>query len=86
MTQLTSEQAQGELLIINSEIKDDSISEDKRDMLRDRRRQLLSLIENNKRQELIDKDTRKKELIKVGKKVAIGMALSWAEEDYHIIS
>jgi len=78
MTQLTSEQAQGELLIINSEIKDDSISEDKRDMLRDRRRQLLSLIENNKRQELIDKDTRKKELIKVGKKVAIGMALSWA--------
>jgi hypothetical protein len=40
--------------------------------------QLLSLIENNKRQELIDKDTRKKELIKVGKKVAIGMALSWA--------
>jgi hypothetical protein len=78
MTQLTSEQAQGELLIINSEIKDDSISEDKRDMLRDRRQQLLSLIENNKRQELIDKDTRKKELIKVGKKVAIGMALSWA--------
>ena len=78
MTQLTSEQAQGELLIINSEIKDDSISEDKRDMLRDRRRQLLSLIENNKRQELIDKNTRKKELIKVGKKVAIGMALSWA--------
>ena len=78
MTQLTREQAQGELLIINSEIKDDSISEDKRDMLRDRRRQLLSLIENNKRQELIDKDTRKKELIKVGKKVAIGMALSWA--------
>jgi len=78
MTQLTSEQAQGELLIINSEIKDDSISEDKRDMLRDRRRQLLSLIENNKRQELIDKDTRKKELIKVGKKVALGMALSWA--------
>lgn len=75
---MTSEQAQGELLIINSEIKDDSISEDKRDMLRDRRRQLLSLIENNKRQELIDKDTRKKELIKVGKKVAIGMALSWA--------
>ena len=78
MTQLTSEQAEGELLIINSEIKDDSISEDKRDMLRNRRQQLLSLIENNKRQELIDKDTRKKELIKVGKKVAIGMVLSWA--------
>ena len=78
MTQLTSEQAQGELLIINSEIKDDSISEDKRDMLRDRRRQLLSLIENNKRQELIAKDTRNKELVKVGKKLAVGMVLSWA--------
>jgi hypothetical protein len=78
MTQLTSEQAQGELLIINSEIKDDSISEDKRDMLRDRRQQLLSLIENNKKQERIVQINRNKELVKVGKKLAVGMVLSWA--------
>ena len=75
--QLTSEQAIGELLIINSEIKDDSISEDRRDMLRSRRQQLLSLIENNKKQERIAQVNRNKELVKVGKKLAVGMILSW---------
>ena len=80
MTQVpeTIEQCEGELLIIKAEIKMDGISETYRDNLRKRKDELLKMIDNKKRQEVIDRNERRKSLIKTGKKVVIGAALSYA--------
>jgi hypothetical protein len=74
----TIEQCEGELLIIKSEINSDCITETCRDALRKRKEELLRMISDKQRQELVARNERQKALIKTGKKLIVGAALSYA--------
>lgn len=79
MTQVpeTVEQCEGELIIIKAEIESDSISETRRDKLRERKAELLRMISRKKGEIIVERNNRQKALIKTGKKLVIGAALSY---------